>query len=463
MSHTLRKPRRIFVDASYTISSGKNSGIERVVRKLLSGTQAVARSQGARVPELVICDQGSFFVADQEYINACNALGAKHANILAHQTRTYLRLAGGLCLVLRSQKLRKWLLPQAGHLGIFKLGHCLRQAAARRGLRRRVKPLEAQAGDLFLLPDAYWIQRLREDIWIAAAAARRRGALVSTVLYDLIPLTHPEFVGKKRRDAFLEYITHAATHSDQLLAISQTVRDQVRRFLPTLTSLEGQYCNDIRAFQLGAELDEATPHAAGEAGDLTQVREHVRQVFRGLDTPYLTVATFDPRKNHAYLIDAFEQLWESGQQVSLCLVGRIGARCDEVVQRIQTHAERHQRLFLFEDLSDAELRYCYQRARGVVFPSIVEGFGLPIVEALWFGKKTFASDTPIHREVGGADCSYFDLQDKCSLSNQIIDWEHALAGGSTTDCLPKRQITNWHESSQQVLDAVLRTDSKAAA
>lgn len=311
----------------------------------------------------------------------------------------------------------------------------------RRRIAKESGHIRFQPGDLLLLPDAYWVNRLRSSVWPAAATARQQGCRVATVLYDLIPLTHPEFVGLKRRDAFLDYLKKAATHSDLLIAISKTVRDQVAEYLPSIEEASQPFCQDIRSFQLGAELETVTG----------RVRVSVQQLFRADQTPYLMVATFDPRKNHAYLLDAFEQLWQTQPELKLCLVGRIGSRCDDVVERIRKHPRLNRQLFLFDDLSDAELQHCYRRARGVVFASVVEGFGLPIVESLWYGKRTFVSDTPIHREVGQEDCCYFKLDDPRHLTNAIMEWERVLANSGRLPALPTRKPTSWRESAHQIM------------
>ncbi len=92
------------------------------------------------------------------------------------------------------------------------------------------------------------------------------------------------------------------------------------------------------------------------------------------------MAAFDPRKNHRYLLDAFDLLWQRipdpSARPKLCLVGRVGGRCHEIIERIKHHPLLNRNLFAFHDLNDAELQYCYQQCRGVIFPSIVEGFGL---------------------------------------------------------------------------------------
>ena len=212
----------------------------------------------------------------------------------------------------------------------------------------------------------------------------------------------------------------------------------------------GTFCNDIRSFSLGAEL--VTVDA--------KPRNELRALFGGSEnTPYLMVATFEPRKNHAYLIDAFELLWQTSPDLKLCLVGRVGWLCEDLLTRLANHPRRNQQLFVFHDVSDSELQYCYKSARGVIFPSIVEGFGLPIVESLWHGQKTFASDTSIHREVGEGDCVYFDLEQPSALVEEILVWENQLKKGRPK--LPTRQPTAWSESYRQTYSLLHRCAKKS--
>ena len=217
----------------------------------------------------------------------------------------------------------------------------------------------------------------------------------------------------------------------------------MKEYLPTLCG-DAAYCRDIRSFELGAELDAAQ-------GEL---RSQAKELFApNVANPYLMVATFDPRKNHRYLLQAFEQLWKVRPDIKLCLIGRVGWMCEDLLIELDRHPRKNQQLFIFHDLTDSELQFCYRNSRGVVFPSIVEGFGLPIVESLWHGQKTFASDTPIHREVGREDCSYFDLADPQSLVTSILDWESQMAEGRPQ--LPMRQPLAWSESNLQLFNHCL--------
>lgn len=439
--------QRIFIDASYSICSGKNSGIERVVRNLLRECRVLAAEGKVCQPTLVVSHQGRFYELQEDRLPQFQKSAAMQANVLNWAPDSYTRSAQNICQMVKSRHAQKWLLPQPGHLGVFKLLHTLKEASAFRQLAADQPPIEAQNGDLFILPDAYWVNRLHKSVWPATDEVRNHGASIATLIYDLIPLTHPEFVRQKRHHTFKKYLEKAICKSDMLIAISNTVREEVEEFIDREMSIPSSSRPATRSFTLGAELNEVDGF----------IRQDVINLFSGSEVPYLTVSTFDPRKNHSYLLDAFDLIWNqaeagevpaSSNAMQLCLVGRFGSRCNDILHRIAQHPLLGKNLHLFDDLSDAELHYCYAKSKGVIFPSIVEGFGLPIVESLWHGKKTFASDTPIHREVGQQDCSYFSLECPSSLVQELRRWE---AQPPAQESLPVRRPTTWADSCQQFL------------
>lgn len=421
---TVVKPSRLLIDASYTLGSGKTSGIERVVNNLRLGLGRTSLTAGVPT-STVMTFGGAFYEVGAAELRRIESVARAQSDILGCLPSAYSNVVGPIVRGVGSPKFAKWLMPERGHLGIFKLPHRFLTKHVRRQVCRPGLKLDAGPGDVIVLPDAYWT---RMDVWQAAAAARERGAFVVSVVYDLIPLTHPEFVGRKRTERFRDYLKQLAVHSDLILTISETVKKQVVEALPELVG-ESDYCREVNAFPLGAEL--APPPG--------KPRDSILSYFGPLRTenPYLTVAAFDPRKNHRYLLDAFERLWEQDPNRKLCLVGRVGSRCEDVVQRIKQHPRLGKELLVFHDLSDAELQHCYRHCRGVIFPSIVEGFGLPIVEAVWQGQRTFVSDTPIHREVGGNHCVYFDLGDSRTLVDCLLsDESYPLPSLQSSDSRP---------------------------
>lgn len=441
-------PDRIFVDASHTCASGKNSGIERVVRSLLAEFGLSCESDGLPVPQPVTHHAGQFFRIENQVQKQFTHVASLEANVRRKLPSWYLRLAERICKRLNSRKLRKWLLPEAGHLGLFKVPHNLYDSWIRRNLRFHSLAVVPTTKDLFLLPDAYWTKR---GVWKATAAARAQGATIATLIYDLIPLTHPQYVGTKRKEGFRRYLHQAIEHSDLIVAISRTVQEDVEAYIRDHRCQFKRVPAEVQHFTLGAELSLVQGEVRPAVLDLFSADA----VVPNRKNPYLMVATFDPRKNHHYLLDAFDLLWRDRSDVRLCLIGRVGSLCEDVIQRIRNHPALNKQLFAFYDIQDSELQHCYQTCRGVIFPSVVEGFGLPIVESLWFGKRTFASNTPIHREVGKNDCVYFDLESPSSLATEIEKWE--LIADMPANQLPIRRPTTWMESSKQLMMHCLNT------
>jgi alpha-1,2-rhamnosyltransferase len=175
------------------------------------------------------------------------------------------------------------------------------------------------------------------------------------------------------------------------------------------------------------------------------VRPEVQRLASGSRPFYLYVSTLEPRKNQAYALDAFERLWRRGIDATMVMVGRIGWQCDELVHRVRTHDEYGKRLLMFNDADDSELAWLYQHAQALLFTSIVEGFGLPIVEALQQGLPVFASDIPVFREIATDGVTFVDLADPDSLADAL-----ALHVASAAPRLPGSiSWLSWQESVAQ--------------
>jgi alpha-1,2-rhamnosyltransferase len=446
-------PKRVFFDATHTLLSGKNSGIERLVRSLLREFDPLKPGSKDETRQLVFAHSGKFYPVDQEAFGRLRRVAAWREDVVGCLPATYAKIAKSLCKFLPSQTLKKLLLPSTGHLGIFKLLQNYREARCLRRIKQTAQPIVGTSDDLFLCPDAYWP---RNTFWEAASDARKQGATFSIVLFDLIPVTHSQLVGEKQRIAFEQYLARLAATADLVLAISQTVRDQFREYLISKKIAENTW-PVLSWFPLGGNLP--TVQSAGkdqeselntEVGSpLPALRDGVAVLFdrKRSATPYLMVASFEPRKNHGFLLDAFEEIWKTRPDLPVCFVGRIGWQCSELLDRIASHPMLNRSLFVFHDLSDWELVYCYENARGVVLPSLVEGFGLPVVEALRSNRKLFVSDIPIHREVGTADCVYFSLDSTQDLVNAIGAWESEIESGVPIDCCNSQsKFISWKQS-----------------
>jgi alpha-1,2-rhamnosyltransferase len=115
------------------------------------------------------------------------------------------------------------------------------------------------------------------------------------------------------------------------------------------------------------------------------------------------VGTIEPKKGHIPVIESFERLWSEGvTDRDLVLVGRTGWLEKEVVTRIKYSPFFNEKLFWFDDLDDVDLYVAYRNARGLIFASYAEGFGIPIIEAGMSGLPIICYRTEVAQEVAGS-------------------------------------------------------------
>jgi alpha-1,2-rhamnosyltransferase len=299
--------------------------------------------------------------------------------------------------------------------------------------------------DVLVLLDETW----NLPLWPAVESARQRGCQVGGVVYDLVPLDFPHFFKESFSLTFSRWLATLINHVDFAVTISAAVQRRLRDYL---AESGPEAAIEVRPFRLGADLTEAQ--------DEYSVRPALDKLFAGprKATPYLAVGTLQPRKNHDFLLDAFELLWPRHSNAKLCIVGKTGWKCQPLIERIRRHPRFQTSLFWFSDLSDAELAFCYERARALIAPSFAEGFGLPIVESLSRNLPVLASDIPVHREAGGSQCRYFSLNSPTELS-RLLDEAEQHGASFVPQNRDADVVISWSESWQSLLATVLQSQT----
>ncbi|MBD9356065.1 glycosyltransferase family 4 protein [Methylomonas albis] len=269
--------------------------------------------------------------------------------------------------------------------------------------------------DILFIPGSSWWSAFYSN---AVAETKNNNAKIVTIIYDLIPITHRNFVTKVHEKNFSSKIDFALASSDLILSISHDTAKVIEQYISDHPDIHKK---DIVAFKLGADLDLIS--------DSLKTREYLHKLFEK-NTVYISVGTIEPRKNYNFLLDAFECIWQTHPDLKLCIIGKYGWESDATIARIKSHPMFGSSLIWFQDLSDNELSFCYKNAKALIFPSMTEGFGLPLVEALSFKCPVLASDIPVFHEIGGNYCSYFSLTNKDELvslihkSSQVVSCEN---------------------------------------
>lgn len=436
---------RLLVECTHVFKHPKvNSGIQRVVRNVINrlpsnaeGVECVPvillKGRLYRVTRLAPLDSALFsgiFTFGERLERLSHRCWQLHQRLDSHSGS---RLARRLLYV--GYRLLS--------IGAFSLPLRLIEHVNRFQLPRRCEPLSHQPGDQLVLLDSSW----HSDFFLHAERLKREGMGIVAVIYDLIPLSHPQFYDTRLVEVYSEWFDWIARNADGFMAISATVRDQVREELQRRLPAAQIDKRWFDYFHLGSELDLQSVDAT--------VEPRLERLFTTQDPTFLMVSTIEPRKNHDYLLDAFDHAWANGSKARLCIAGRIGWKCDALLARIRNHPELNRRLFMFNDLSDTSLEHAYAHASALVFPSFVEGFGLPLVEAMQRGLPAMGSDIPVFREIGGEFMAYFDLQSPQSLADLVQTFERSGRFPAARD-VSEWQWIGWREASAQLAERTAR-------
>jgi glycosyltransferase involved in cell wall biosynthesis len=269
---------------------------------------------------------------------------------------------------------------------------------------------EVRPGDVYLLMGAYWVV---QDYGNWLLRMKEMGAFIGAFIYDLIPITHPQFVTASTREAVNERVIDVLMFSDFFLTISEYVAREVRALLSSELNVE----KPVYAVQLAHERPK-TSEATDAVSD--EVKALAEQPF------VLSVGTLEVRKNHLLLHRAWaSMLRKRGHQKvpNLLLAGRRGWLIEEFLELCTKENFLNGKINIQSNLSDSELSYLYERCMFTIFPSFAEGWGLPVGESLSFGKACLASSATSIPEVGGDLVVYFDPYDSFGATEVI---EHAI-------------------------------------
>ena len=269
----------------------------------------------------------------------------------------------------------------------------------------------------------------------------RNGAAVGVLFYDIIALNSPQLFDAELAATFARWAAAVVDATDFYLTISSTVHQELQLH-PAHAHPPSPQALSRAAFRLGSELDSTMaakkPHPA------------LARLFAPGKSVYLNVATIEPRKNQAFLLDAFDRLWGNGEDLSLCIMGGRAGADEPLIKRIVTHPRWQKNLFLFHDATDTDLAFAYGHARAIIAASLAEGLGLSILEALARQCLVLASDIPAHREAGGAACAYFSLHSPDALVELVQTCQRR---GRPPGLMPAADLhwPNWQESCRELI------------
>ena len=238
-----------------------------------------------------------------------------------------------------------------------------------------LEPIEFIAGDVLFSGSANWAYECYNSVLSELVAD---GVMFACLFYDLIPWKFPYFYkdGKEFGEYFGNWTQETLGLATEKFSISQSVADD-------LCSLTGNDEN-VQVIRLGDEMLSSEQVVAPSDSSLQDLGGFI-----------LTVGTIEIRKNHQMLLAAYRLLAERGVEglPTILIVGRDGWLNNHLDFQLGADPCLQGKIRIINKVSDRDLNYLYQNCSFTVFPSLYEGWGLPIAESLKYGKQCISSNT----------------------------------------------------------------------
>jgi len=231
----------------------------------------------------------------------------------------------------------------------------------------------------------------------------------SIIGYDLIPITAAETVTRDMSSVFSLYLA-MVKYTTRVSAISEAAASDFTAFNLALRS-QGLTGPIVSAHTL--------PPSPSPVNDATIADVRAELDLGGLPI-VLVVGSHEPRKNHLAILEAAESLWSAGLAFGLVFIGGSGWNSDDFDAEVGRLLASGCPLVVRKRATEDELWSAYRLARFTVFPSFVEGYGLPIVESLASGTPAITSSHGSMSEVAeGGGAVLVDPRDVHALANAM--------------------------------------------
>lgn len=266
-------------------------------------------------------------------------------------------------------------------------------------------PLSLGPGDTLISAQSDWTYL---DI-AAITEAKRRFRLRHVVLcYDLIPIIHPEWFSATDVARFIAYYRAAFAEVDRVIFTARAIERDAALFC------RSGPCRDLPDTDI-VPLGANSLVPSDDPSHLPPGLEAHRFA--------LFVSTIEPRKNHRLLVEVWKRLVAEGivdrHAFKLVFVGRPGWKMDDFFARLAGEPEFGRSILHFPAVDDRQLHALYEGAAFCLYPSIYEGYGLPVIEAMLHGKPIIASN-------GGALPEVIDGHGVCLDADDAPAWQREI-------------------------------------
>jgi glycosyltransferase involved in cell wall biosynthesis len=302
-----------------------------------------------------------------------------------------------------------------------------------------------KAGDVYISMGLDWGQKSLQCLY---QWKQDIGLKIILCCYDILPIQSPHFFVTDIAPRFAKYFTDVAWCADKILCISDYSRRSLLQFLQEVEAP----IPELSVVRLGSDVSDPIQPASASIVNILRKRY------------VLFVSTIERRKNHEILYRAYTRLIDSGaiNIPLLVFVGMPGWGVNDLLADFQFDPRIQSYIRMLNHISDNDLAYLYRHAEFTVYPSLSEGWGLPVAESLAHGKFCLASNKASIPEVGGDLIDYIDPWDIRAWTEKLKRYfDHPeLVAEKEAKIRLKYHATTWNETSTFILEEAKKLSTK---
>jgi glycosyltransferase involved in cell wall biosynthesis/capsular polysaccharide biosynthesis protein len=376
-----------------------------------------------------------------------------HHRKLSGIQRVQFEMVRNLLEILHPQPIRFVVLDKHGGLGVLEISALLdliedfrSDARSRaeiepeiRALLDRVVPCTVRPRDIVLSLGAFWSVR---GMGMLLQKLKNSGVILGLFIHDMLPVTASEYFVAREARMYVKGITEALTFADFLLTTSEYNKSSLAEYIAArkLGPLP------VHVVPLGHELSASTlgaPKISSAVAGIVE-RDYV-----------LCVGTIEARKNPTYLFNIWKMMVQSRRAniPHLVFAGRRGWLVRDFLDQLKACDYLGGRILVLQNVTDAELDLLYRKCLLTMYPSFVEGWGLPVGESLVHGKICLSSAKGGIPEVGGQLVDYIDpynVSDGLEQLSRYLD-EPELRRRREQEIAGQFQPRTWRKAAEDLL------------
>lgn len=259
-------------------------------------------------------------------------------------------------------------------------------------------------------------------------------------IHDLIPLVFPPSMPSKVGRAYYKRVNNKViSKAGMIIAVSESTKKDI-----------------VENFGVSEQKIQVIYNGVGEEFDIVKnenLINRAKERNKISSSFLLNVGNPKPHKNWLRLIEAFASLGNVVKDHQLVLVGSPDPRYPEI-RRLIKQLRLEDKVIITGFVKENDMPLLYNAADAFIFPSLYEGFGLPVLEAMACGTPVVCSNTSSLLEVAGDSALMVDPADKASIAEGIkkILSDEKLREGLSEKGLKRKDLFSWTKTAQQTLD-----------